>query len=501
MPDTTDNLSMPYILPAQAQKHVTHNQALQILDAVVQLCVEGFDLNDPPTVFEEGQVWAIGAAPTGDWTSYPGQLAMRASAGWVFIPPRKGWRAWDRGSDVLRIYQGTNWEAQPLQNVEGLGIGTAFDTTNRLSVVSPATLLSHAGSDHRLIINKAADSDTASLLYQSAWSGRAEMGLAGTGTFSVKVSADGSNWNEGLSLDPATGQATLSGGITLPVGSASAPSLSFVGDTDTGLSRTAANQIGFNAGGVVRARLGTSELQLDVPLTGSAVTQSMIDTTAGRITRVGDFGIGLNAQNAPAVPDLNAHFTTGLFRWDQSSVNGPAAAGSFMHLTRIATPLSSSGLHTQVAFGVSASAKIWVRQYGNGAWGPWHEVYNASTVIGPVSQASGVPTGAVIERGSNANGEYTRFADGTQMCWRIAPAIACQTAQGALFMNATLQAWTYPAAFAVGTLPTVSGNGGSTARFMGGSSSSNTSFSYRVLSAFSDATLASPHLMAIGRWF
>ena len=59
MPDTTDNLSMPYILPAQAQKHVTHNEALQILDAVVQLSLEEFGLNDPPTAFAEGQVWVM----------------------------------------------------------------------------------------------------------------------------------------------------------------------------------------------------------------------------------------------------------------------------------------------------------------------------------------------------------------------------------------------------------------------------------------------------------
>lgn len=42
---------------------------------------------------------------------------------------------------------------------------------------------------------------------------------------------------------------------------------------------------------------------------------------------------------------------------------------------------------------------------------------SSKMVIGPVSQSGGVPTGAIIERGSNANGEYVRFADGTQECW------------------------------------------------------------------------------------
>lgn len=38
-------------------------------------------------------------------------------------------------------------------------------------------------------------------------------------------------------------------------------------------------------------------------------------------------------------------------------------------------------------------------------------------IAGTVSQSGGVPTGAIIERGSNANGEYVRYADGTQICW------------------------------------------------------------------------------------
>ncbi|MEB3840457.1 phage tail protein [Pseudomonas guariconensis] len=40
-------------------------------------------------------------------------------------------------------------------------------------------------------------------------------------------------------------------------------------------------------------------------------------------------------------------------------------------------------------------------------------------IVGTVSQSGGVPTGAIIERGSNSNGEYVRFADGTQICWGV----------------------------------------------------------------------------------
>ena len=45
--------------------------------------------------------------------------------------------------------------------------------------------------------------------------------------------------------------------------------------------------------------------------------------------------------------------------------------------------------------------------------------YKKSNIIGTVSESSGVPTGAIIERGSNANGEYVKYADGTMICWVV----------------------------------------------------------------------------------
>ncbi len=72
------------------------------------------------------------------------------------------------------------------------------------------------------------------------------------------------------------------------------------------------------------------------------------------------------------------------------------------------------------------------------------DVYKQSNIIGTVGQSLGVPTGAVIERGSNANGEYVKFADGTMMCrWKptfISITIAPLTASGP-------HPWIYPAVF------------------------------------------------------
>lgn len=206
MPDTSPRIDLTYLLPAQAQKHVTVNESLSRLDALVQLSVEGFDAETPPVSPANGEVWALGAAPTGDWAGQGGRIAQYLDGGWLFIAPGTGWRAWGIAEGELRIYSGGNWTALPAgstENLGGVGIQTTSDATNRLSVSADATLLSHAGTGHQLKINKAGTGDTASLLFQSGFSGHAEMGLAGDTAFSLKVSSDGTTFVDAIRAEPA----------------------------------------------------------------------------------------------------------------------------------------------------------------------------------------------------------------------------------------------------------------------------------------------------------
>ena len=197
----SQRLLLPYIQGAQAQKHVTHNEALERLDLAVQAAVEATGAETPPADPVPGQCWALGATPTDAWADEPRTIAMSAiGGGWLFVAPSEGWRVWDRATGRLLVWTGAEWAPAmgELRNLEGVGIGAAWDATNRLAVASDATLLTHAGADHRLKVNKAGPADTASLLFQSGWSGRAEMGLVGSDAFSVKVSADGATFAEAM---------------------------------------------------------------------------------------------------------------------------------------------------------------------------------------------------------------------------------------------------------------------------------------------------------------
>lgn len=217
MPDQTPRLDLPLLMPSQAQKHVTHNEAIDRLDGIVHLTVQAFDVSTPPATPEEGAIWQVGDSPTGLWIGMAGSLARWRNNGWDFLAPREGWIAWDLTAAKARVFLAGSFVDLPvvlpafLQNQAGLGINTSADGTNRLAVSAPATLLTHDGQGHQLKVNKAQVSDTASLLFQTGWSGRAEMGLVGSDRFTIKVSPDGAGFVAAVEIDPG-------GRVELPVG-------------------------------------------------------------------------------------------------------------------------------------------------------------------------------------------------------------------------------------------------------------------------------------------
>ncbi|MBB4305046.1 hypothetical protein GGD81_004114 [Rhodobium orientis] len=222
----TPHLKLPLIEASQAQKHVTHNEALMRLDAVCQLAVKDRTRTAPPGGPHEGDRHIVAVGATGAWAGRDNRIAHRLDGIWTFLEPEPGWFCWDADPGSFVAWTGSDWVAietgaSLTAEYERLGVNTTPDATNRLAVKSNAVLFAPVevadggNGDVRFVVTKEASANTASLLFQDAWSGRAEIGLAGDDALRAKVSADGSAWSDVFVADPATGALGLPNGAML----------------------------------------------------------------------------------------------------------------------------------------------------------------------------------------------------------------------------------------------------------------------------------------------
>jgi len=105
---TTPLLALPEIAEAQAQKHVTHNDALLML-ALVHLSVKDRDLATPPGSPAAGDRYIVAATAPGAWAGWEGSVAFWDGTAWARLVPVAGWRAWVADEGVLALHDGSDW--------------------------------------------------------------------------------------------------------------------------------------------------------------------------------------------------------------------------------------------------------------------------------------------------------------------------------------------------------------------------------------------------------
>lgn len=338
MPDDTPILALPLILPAQAQKHVTHNEALRLLDILVQLTVRDRHLAAPPAAPAEGECYVVAANASAAWAGQTGRIAAFWGGVWVFLTPRPGWTARVLDENLTLVFRDGGWEPAVTlpETLPRLGINAPPDDVNRLSLGAAASLFSHAGMGHQIKVNKAAPAHTASLLFQTNFSGRAEMGLTGSDAFSIKVSANGAEFATALT-------ATSTGEVTLPQAVTVGGALSLAG-----------------------------------PVSGAAVQSGPSDGTAGRLMTTGAFGLG--TATAPLIAGLDATATlAGTWRTADGATAGTWPPGATTATLRagLLTVTRPDAAVVMQSWQQRDSGRIWTRRFSAG-WSAWAEVWTTT---------------------------------------------------------------------------------------------------------------------------
>tara|TARA_R110000824_G_scaffold366730_2_gene555666 strand:- start:203510 stop:204223 length:714 start_codon:yes stop_codon:yes gene_type:complete len=196
-------LGLPYLEAAQAQKHVTVNEALRRLDAAVHLSVESRMLAAPPATPDEGERYIVAASASGAWAGHEDDLAAWIDGAWMFVAPQMGWRAFDAAADAFVFYNGSGWIAEPA----GSGATSAHGAATHFHVLE---------GDHT--ISAGASNDTGFVIPERAIvlgvTGRVLEEITGPASWTLGVAADAGRYGTGIGTGAGSTVIGPSGPVT-----------------------------------------------------------------------------------------------------------------------------------------------------------------------------------------------------------------------------------------------------------------------------------------------
>ncbi len=222
MSDST-HLALPFVEAAQAQKHVTVNEALAKIDALVHLAVESASETIPPPSPAEGQRWIVASGATGDWAGQEGDVTAWVDGAWVFLVPKAGWQAWVAETRAFLIHDGTAWVSGPARTVAAL---TAHAAATHIETVEvDHTILAGPSNDTALTIPDRA------IVF--GVTGRVLSDVTGPASWTLGVSADPGRYGNSIGLTAGSTVNGVSGTPTAYYG-ATPVQVTATGDDFTG---------------------------------------------------------------------------------------------------------------------------------------------------------------------------------------------------------------------------------------------------------------------------
>ncbi len=270
MSDITTHLLLPYILASQAQKHVTHNDALRLLDAMVQLSVLDRILTAPPVSPTDGDRHIVASGATGLWVGWDLNVAFWVDGVWMRLVPRPGWLAWIVDEAAFVVWNGSSWDL----------VGEPVDVSDAVF-----SLVNDADPTKKALFSLSGISTGTTRSFTLPNSSSELAILAGTQTFTGNKTFSGTL--------TASGTVTTSG-ATATIGTATGTSTYGlgIGATTTGVTKTLNLGTGGASGSTTVVNIGAATAGAG----GTTVVNTPTVTFANAVTQVGMPQANLTAQ-------------------------------------------------------------------------------------------------------------------------------------------------------------------------------------------------------------
>lgn len=110
MSEASDRLGLPFLAAGQAQKEVTHNEALALADMLIQPVVQSVAPGSVPLSPLAGECWIVGPAATAAWSGHEDALACWTGGGWRFVAAFEGMRVWSLADGLFAQRTATGWD-------------------------------------------------------------------------------------------------------------------------------------------------------------------------------------------------------------------------------------------------------------------------------------------------------------------------------------------------------------------------------------------------------
>ena len=154
--------ALPFLSAGQAQKEITHNEALERIDSLLHLSVESMAQDTPPLAPVAGTAWIVGPGAAGDWAGHAAEIASFGDGGWRFMTPRAGCLAWVADLGVFAVRTDNGWLADawparalrvgnddllaaPAAAIADVSGGTTIDTEARTAILAILNVLRYMG--------------------------------------------------------------------------------------------------------------------------------------------------------------------------------------------------------------------------------------------------------------------------------------------------------------------------------------------------------------------